>query len=100
MSTADTDTVDILERIRDLEEQIAGQQVIQGYVEMLIVMMMVCQETIRAQQLQISGLGSGLAKDGGYESQSASGGSAASSTSAGHLANLCLNINIAGEDGN
>ena len=27
MSTADTDTVDILERIRDLEEQIAGQQV-------------------------------------------------------------------------
>ena len=26
-STADTDTVDILERIRDLEEQIAGQQV-------------------------------------------------------------------------
>ena len=63
-------------------------------------MMLVCQETIRAQQLQISGLGSGLAKDGGYESQSASGGSAASSTSAGHLANLSLNINIAGEDGN
>ena len=95
--------MDILERIRDLEEQIAGQQVIQGYEEMLImmlVMMMVCQETIRAQQLQISGLGSGLAKDGGYESQSASGGSAASSTSAGHLANLSLNINIAGEDGN
>ena len=27
ISTADTDTVDILERIRDLEEQIAGQQV-------------------------------------------------------------------------
>ena len=92
--------MDILERIRDLEEQIAGQQVIQGYEEMLIMMMMVCQETIRAQQLQISGLGSGLAKDGGYESQSASGGSAASSTSAGHLANLSLNINIAGEDGN
>ena len=95
--------MDILERIRDLEEQIAGQQVNQGYIEMLIMMimmMMVCQETIRAQQLQISGLGSGLAKDGGYESQSASGGSAASSTSAGHLANLSLNINIAGEDGN
>ena len=63
-------------------------------------MMMVCQETIRAQQLQISGLGSGLAKDGGYESQSASAGSVASSTSAGQLANLSLNINIAGEDGN
>ena len=27
LSTADTDTVDILERIRDLEEQIATQQV-------------------------------------------------------------------------
>ena len=65
----------------------------------MIMMMMVCQETIRAQQLQISGIGSGLAKDGGYESQSASA-SAASSTSAGHLANLSLNINIAGEDGN
>ena len=43
---------------------------------MMLIMMMVCQETIRAQQLQISGIGSGLAKDGGYESQSASASAA------------------------
>ena len=93
--------VDILERIRDLEGQIAAQQVSLTFnwliVSIIDDIMYFWQDTIRSQQLQISEFGS--VKDIGYESQS----SATSSSAAGsaNMANLSLNININGDmDGN
>merc|ERR1712226_143563 len=73
----DPDT-EILDRIRDLEEQIAMQQ-----------------ETIRSQQRQISEFG--IVKDVGYESQSSSNSNSAASSVGPSMANLSLSVSINGE---
>merc|ERR1712066_655145 len=69
----DPDT-EILDRIRDLEEQISMQQ-----------------ETIRSQQRQITEFG--IVKDVGYESQSNS----AASSNGPSMANLSLSVSINGD---
>ena len=98
----DNTETDILERIRDLEAQIAAQQV-QPSSRMLRLpsknlFQHNFQETIHYQQQQISEFGG--VKDGGYESQSTSSSSASGLQTPGgatNMANLSLSLSINGD---